>query len=166
MESEYLELVINNRLIKINKNDSMDVWRWRDYIKTPDWVKMKPCLTVTLKGYKSYTITLKNKRIILSRVIYKAHNPTWDITDGSKNNFVDHINNNSIDNRIENLRILTHQENQWNRNSKGYHFCKSRKKWRARIKVGDKNIFIGYFKEEEEAKQAYLTAKEKYHIIK
>ena len=38
-------------------------------------------------------------------------------------------------------------------------------KWRASIRINTKPIHIGYFDTEEEAHQAYLQAKEKYHII-
>tara|TARA_R110000823_G_C15639991_1_gene469695 strand:- start:38 stop:541 length:504 start_codon:yes stop_codon:yes gene_type:complete len=167
MESEYLELVINNRLIKINKNDSMDVYSWRECKTKPSyWNKIKPTLLTNKYGYQKYRININTKTHILSRVTYKAHNKDWDINDNSDTNIVDHINNNSLDNRIQNLRILTAYKNRLNNTAKGYYWNKKEKKWQAQITFNGKKKTIGYFKEEEDAHQAYLTAKEKYHIIK
>ena len=64
---------------------------------------------------------------------------------------------------MNNLRIVTNQENQFNRNAKGYH--KNGKKFQAQISINGKNINLGMFDTKEEAHQAYLQAKEKYHII-
>ena len=164
MEPVYLELVLNDRLIRINKNDSMDLYSWRDCKTKPSyWFKIKPTLVI-INNYKSYRFNL-NKHYLLSRVVYKAHHPEWDITDSSDSNVVDHINNNSLDNRIENLRILTQQENTFNRIAKGYCWSKQKNKWRARIVINDNEIHLGLFTEEADARNAYLEAKEKYHII-
>jgi hypothetical protein len=78
---------------------------------------------------------------------------------------IDHIDRNPENNNADNLRIVNNQQNQWNTDSKGYYYQKSKKKWHARIRHNTKNIFLGLFKTEAEAHQAYLLAKEKYHII-
>lgn len=79
---------------------------------------------------------------------------------------IDHINGVKDDNRICNLRSVTNQENAFNRKAvKGYSWHKIEKKWRARIMINNKSIHLGDYKTEEEARQAYLVAKEKYHII-
>ena len=167
MATEYVEIVINDRLIRIDKNDSMNVYSWRDYdIKTPKWVKKKITLRLDkITGYKSYRFNLNNKSYILSRIVYKAHNNDWDITDSSKNNQVDHINRNPLDNRIENLRVLTNQQNQFNTKAKGYCWSKKANKWHAQITVNDKHKYLGSFTEEADARQAYLNAKELYHKL-
>ena len=165
MATEFVEATINDRLIRIDKNDSMNVWTWRDWLKTPYWFKMKITLYTNYTGYKYYRIHIDNKKYNLSRVVYKAYNNDWDITDSSKNNQVDHINKNSLDNRIENLRILTNQQNQWNNKAKGYYWNKADKNWRAQIKINNKSKYLGSFTEEEDARQAYLNAKEIHHKV-
>jgi hypothetical protein len=83
----------------------------------------------------------------------------------------DHINGNRLDNRMENLRIVTPQQNSHNSfmgfnsgSSKykgiGYYPNKTRtdKGWRARICLGKKSIFLGYFRTELEAALAYDIA--------
>jgi len=79
---------------------------------------------------------------------------------------IDHIDGNRSNNKIENLRIITPQQNRFNNHTcKGYYYHKTNKKWNAQIKVNRKNIYIGTFNTEQEARQAYLNAKEIYHKI-
>ena len=167
MEPVYVDATINDRLVRINKNDSMEVLIWREYRNKPDdWFKRKISLYIDkITGYKKYKVNIGNKNYVLSRVIYKAHNNDWDITDSSRSNLIDHININSLDNRIENLRILTHQQNQFNTNAKGYYWHKKKNNWIAKIRVNSKEIYLGSFTEEKDARQAYLEAKKIYHII-
>ena len=165
MATEYVETTINDRLIRIDKNDSMNVYIWRDWrIKTPKWVKKKVKLCL-YKKYKKYELKINKKDYILSRVVYKAYNNDWDITDISKNNLIDHINRNPLDNRIENLRVLTSQQNNFNKTAKGYSWDKQNNKWHAQIKINYKSKHLGSFTEEADARQAYLKAKELYHKL-
>lgn len=79
---------------------------------------------------------------------------------------LDHINGVKDDNRLCNLRSVTLQQNQWNRhNSKGYSWNKLKNKWQSHITFNWKRYHLGYFNTEEEARQAYLNAKEIYHTI-
>lgn len=81
---------------------------------------------------------------------------------------VDHRDLDHLNNQRHNLRLATVSENQFNRQVqvnnrsgyKGVSFCQPVKKWRARIKAGDKEVIIGYFNTPLEAAQAYdATAK-------
>ena len=79
---------------------------------------------------------------------------------------IDHINHNKTDNRVSELRIATHQQQQWNKKeSKGYYWHKQNKKWMAYIGVDGKLIYLGCFAKEEDARSAYLAAKERYHVF-
>ena len=72
-----------------------------------------------------------------------------------------HINHDKLNNNIENLRIVSYQQNQFNRsNVKGYYFHKQNKKYRAHIQLNKKEIHIGYYNTKEEAREAYLRAKQ------
>ena len=107
-------------------------------------------------------VTINGKMHLMHRVIYIMHN--GHIPQRLQ---IDHIDRNKLNNRIENLRLVTHQENGFNRDDqKGYYFVKSRNNYRARIVVDGKTISLGSFKTEQEAREAYLKAKAEYHIIK
>jgi hypothetical protein len=113
-------------------------------------------------GYIKIMLTFKEKKYQLV-----AHHFAWFcINNNCEFEQLDHINGIKDDNRIINLRSVTHQQNQWNKKkAKGYYWNKSENKWHAQIQVNKKTIYLGLFNIEEEAKQAYLNAKEKYHII-
>lgn len=87
---------------------------------------------------------------------------------------IDHINGNTFDNRFENLREVTNQENTWNqrphthRNGnkvtsdyQGVYWHKRHKKWHAQIRLDRIHIYLGYFDEEIQAAERYGQAK--YH---
>jgi hypothetical protein len=84
---------------------------------------------------------------------------------------VDHINGNTLDNRRCNLRICSNAENLRNRvqapsNNKsgiiGVTFCKQTGKWSAEIVVNQKKIWLGRFKDKEEARAVRLSAEKQY----
>lgn len=99
--------------------------------------------------------------------MYKEHKLIWLYHYGEwPNGNLDHINTIPDDNRIENLREATHQQNMFNRSShknttsiyKGVHWCKSNKKWRAAYKFNGKTIRVGDYDCEESAHKAYVEA--------
>jgi hypothetical protein len=115
--------------------------------------------------YERVCVELNNKKYAVSRIIYHVFcNEEFDIDNPLQE--IDHINQNPLDNRIENLRVVSHTQNVWNRNyGKGVSYKININKWIARITVNKRTIHLGSFATEDEAKQAYLSAKEKYHII-
>jgi hypothetical protein len=89
---------------------------------------------------------------------------------------VDHINGNGLDNRRENLRLVTVAQNSMNRapitnrssRFKGVSLRKPktgilRKPWRVQIHVEKNSVTVGYFATEEEAARAYNEAAKKYY---
>ena len=58
------------------------------------------------------------------------------------------------------------QENGFNvPNAKGYSWNKTMQKYESSIRTDGVKKHLGYFAKEEDARQVYLVAKEKYHII-
>ena len=77
---------------------------------------------------------------------------------------VDHINHNGLDNRRANLRLVTIEQNSWNKRKqrgnctskyKGVSWHKMSRRWHARIVYKQKWISIGYFDDEQSAAKAY-----------
>ena len=73
---------------------------------------------------------------------------------------VDHINNNKLDNRLENLQIITNRENlskdkKGSSKYAGVSWHKPSKKWRSRLYFNGINIYLGIFKTELEASNVY-----------
>ncbi|PEM64429.1 HNH endonuclease [Bacillus toyonensis] len=75
---------------------------------------------------------------------------------------IDHINRNKLDCRRENLREIDFFGNTQNRKAKGYRITENGR-YRAQIRADNKVIHLGTFDTEQEASQAYLEAKLKYH---
>lgn len=90
------------------------------------------------------------------------------LLDNPENLVVDHINHDSLDNRISNLRAVTNAENIRNRKSlqsnnksgvNGVYWYKSRNKWHASFRFNNQRIFVGYYATKEEA-ELNLTLKQ------
>ena len=85
-----------------------------------------------------------------------------------------HKNNKENDNRIKNLRELSHKQNMKNQslyrnNTSGHagvHWIRRDKRWLAQIQVNGKKINLGYFKEKEDAIKARKEAEAKYKFHK
>jgi hypothetical protein len=162
MSDEELELrpvEVNGEIVYVTRCG--DLWRWKrdNQHSTPTFRKIvnKP----TSLGYIHPKIggnCVKQHRIIASAFLGLEMFETKIQ--------VDHINGMKHDNRLVNLRLVTHQQNQHNRTKAlGYSWHKQNNKWKAKIKLDGRTINLGYFINESDARQAYLDAKLKYHII-
>lgn len=118
---------------------------YSDYEKIKDY-----CWYISSCGYPITEI--KGKLIKQHRFIL---NPPKEM-------FVDHINHDTTDNRRNNLRICTRLENSMNKKVKGYSWDKNAKKWKVKIRVNGKQIHLGYYSNENEAKEARQKAVNKY----
>ena len=155
------EIVLNNRRIKLVDGE---VYVLRE-CKNPYWLKIK--MTLNNDGYYYFQlVNLNNKKkkgYFYHRIVYKIHNKDWDMT-YTPYNQIDHIDNNRNNNNIENLRVVNNSENQQNSsNVKGYSWNKKRNKYEAQIMINHKSHRIGVYDTAEEAHDAYLVAKIKYH---
>lgn len=105
---------------------------------------------------QGYCVTQKDrKNIRLHRLILDIHNHySSDIR-------VDHINHNRLDNRKNNLRIVTNQQNSMNKKSTGVHFDKKSRKWIGRIMFKRETIYKS-FETYAEAKDYRLFLEKEY----
>ena len=161
----YIHCNINDRELLVNEDDAHDIKIWifsrnAKPIKKPYWKQAK--LRTDQKKYK--TMIINKKVYLIHRINYFAHNQEWDIL-FRQNNMIDHIDRNPSNNHISNLRVVDHYQNQHNTNPKGVYFRKDRNMYYSTLVVRGKKKYIGYFKTKEEARNKYLEAKKKYHII-
>jgi hypothetical protein len=103
---------------------------------------------------------------LLHRVVWLHHYGTWP------SGWIDHINRNPADNRIDNLRLATRSLNNRNRTDPykssatgllGVSKRSDSSRFTAYICVDGKNKYLGNFKTAEQAHAAYTNAKSKYH---
>jgi len=84
---------------------------------------------------------------------------------------VDHINQDKLDNRVSNLRIVTRQQNVMNKGKnsnntsgyKGVSFQKSANKWEASIGLDGHKIYLGLFADAIDAAKVYDQSALKFH---
>lgn len=153
-----MECELNGRTIKLLENGEL-------YWKGANWVKFKQSLTTITKQNKDqyYRIMVYGRHFRVHRVIYYIYNQEWDIMNNGKDNKIDHIDRNTQNNNINNLRIATARQNTLNRVFKGV--SKDGTNYRARIMVNGVNKNLGHYKTEEEAIEIYKKAKAEFHII-
>jgi len=106
------------------------------------WMERHGYLRQMYQGRKEY----------VHRVIFFEHYGYWP-------EYIDHIDQNKLNNSIENLRDVSQTINLRNQSKiKGYHFHKQSGKWRAMYSLNNKTHHVGLFETEKQARQAYLSA--------
>lgn len=97
---------------------------------------------------------------------YLAHRLAWLHFYGRwPAEYIDHIDGDPSNNRIENLRECSHQENHRNVERRGYSELQrdTPNRFQAYISIGGKIRYLGVYPTAEEARAVYLAAKNKHH---
>ena len=165
-DEDYRVMVLNDTTMKVFRDgrihslfqykDGREKWTDRAFVLNNGY----PCV---------FMGSIKNKR---KRVNHYVHNVIALCYLGEKPQGyqTDHINSIKTDNRLENLQYITPQQNTQKRktmngrNVKGYTLKNG--KYVAKITVDYKKFYLGSYDTEEEARQAFIDAKLKYHNIK
>jgi hypothetical protein len=106
------------------------------------------------------------RRVRVDGRYYYVHRLIWQMMTNKgipEDLFIDHIDTNRLNNHIENLRLATSLENQYNKsrqingtsNYKGVWYDSVKGYWKASIRLKDKRHYIGQFDSEIEAAIAY-----------
>lgn len=120
----------------------------------------RPAGAVNRDGYR---------RIKYMYKLYAVHRLVWTYHGNDPVDFIDHINGDVLDNRIENLRAATHSQNCMNRRVrfdsksgvKGVTW--KRNKWHACITLDYKVYSGGYFDNKEDAIAAVDKLRKELH---
>ena len=120
------------------------------------------------QGYKRITLSKngKWKKFSIHRLVGLAF-----LENPDNKPMIDHIDNNTSNNNVKNLRWATSKDNLANQGKyknnksgfKGVSFHKHRNKYRAQIKINDKIKHLGYFETAEEASVAYEAKAKEIH---
>lgn len=145
----------NDCIIEIFKNKKRIGETIVDEENYNDLIKYKLSLNNYISGY------INGKKTLLHRYIMNYNGE----------NYIDHINNNPLDNRKCNLRIVTPKQNSLNKKSVknsssqyiGVYFDNKSKKWHCSIKVDNKKIHLGGFDNEIKAAKIRDIATLKYY---
>ena len=108
-----------------------------------------------------------------NRKTYQAHRIAWYLYTGIDpgDMMVEHIDTNSTNNRISNLRLATAKNNATNKSKgvgttskyKGVSYYKKSNRWQSSIRVDGVAMYLGYFDTELEAHAAYCKAAANLH---
>lgn len=132
-----------------------------DYIVYPYEGKVANKKTKRIVGSISKStgyVYVGNPHLAVHRLVYEAFHNVKLTTE----QHINHINHVKHDNRIENLEVVSNQQNgQWikkrsnSKDYKGVFWNLEKKKWKADLKYNAVNNFLGYFDNEIEAAKSY-----------
>lgn len=118
-------------------------------------------------GHTAVTDGIEYRSVCIDGVSRRVHRIIWIMFYGEwPKGTVDHRNGNGLDNRIENLRDVTEQQNQRNKKRcvknksgvTGVHWCERSHKWISQISDKEKRIYLGRFDDFSEAVSARKDA--------
>jgi hypothetical protein len=121
--------------------------------------------------YRTITSGVQYMVVRICSDLYPVHRVAWLLHYGSwPSGIIDHRDGDGTNNRIFNLRIVTHTENlknchMWKHNtsgSTGVTWDKLRNKWMAKIKVNQKTVNLGRFQKYSDAVKARKEAEKKH----
>jgi len=139
-------------------------------VKSFKYNKIDGCIlksSINSSGY--YCVNLYKDNIRKTLKLHRLMGQAF-IENPNEFEYIDHINQNKLDNRLENLRWINNSGNirnvtKRNNNKSGYRgvsWVKNRKRWRARINIDGKSIYLGYYENPEDASKVY---EEKYNEV-
>lgn len=157
-------------LLSYDPSTGVLTWKRRDedFAKFAGWSGSTLTIWNTKFAGKTAKRSLRNGYIGITILgqRYFAHRIIWKMVTGLDPDHIDHFNGQTSDNRFENLSDVSALENQRNRklNSNnrtgqcGVHWCRTNKKWTARIRVSGESRMLGRFSDFSEAVHARKRA--------
>jgi hypothetical protein len=147
-----------------------------DYDMDDGEIRWKKRISVSaVPGRLAGTVCGGYRAIKIKGKIYMGHRLAWLLAYGEwPNGEIDHINHDKLDNRIENLRVVSREENLRNKTVYSGEKCSTRfgimgvrlinGRWRADIRVNGELIRIGFFDDWFDAVCARKSAEVKHEF--
>jgi len=138
----------------------------RELVKTFKYDKETGVLTRIRTG-KSYTKPNNAGYLVCyyKGVQYRVHRIIWKMCTlkDPGNKTIDHIDNDTTNNRIENLRLANQAEQNYNkrRKPKGYRWDEQRQRFIVFIQLNGRYNYLGSYREEEDAIERFAEVYEK-----
>lgn len=139
-------------------------WKERDRVMfnaDKCWRTWNSRFAGAIAGTKKQSAGKQYIQVSLDGRVYPSHRLIWVFLHGSIDEtlVIDHVNGVGTDNRLANLRLVAHSENQKNitmrRDNKtgvmGVRWEPDKRKWHAQISADRVRTFLGYFDSFEEA---------------
>lgn len=133
-------------------------------IATSNRVKVGEIVGWSSVGGKYVGLTVNGIKTLMHRMVFLYHH-------GYVPKYIDHIDGNGNNNRIENLREATHSQNISNgkcrtNNKSGVKnvvWCASSKKWGVFLRVKGKQTYFGVYSDLDAAERVAIQTRQKYH---
>lgn len=152
-----MKIVSISRILELLEVDTESgVMRWKK--RRGSAAKGRIAGSINTCGYR--VVVIDGSIFNAHRLIYAVHHKRWPKKE------IDHINGDRLDNRISNLREVTHTQNIHNSQIradnktgfKGVTFFSRLNKYKAQIVVNKKFYHLGYFDRPGDAAEAYKNA--------
>jgi hypothetical protein len=148
-------IFINDSILKVFQNGEVWKFGFKGNSKEKTWHLLAGTIGTQKNGYKQHQTEINGIACVTARLLAYAF-LRFDLDD--EEDSIDHININSTDNHISNLRCASKTLQQLNRNieSKGWVLLPSGR-YQAGIRINGKRIHLGTYDTKEEAHQVYLV---------
>lgn len=149
--------MITQELVKHLFDYENGILTWKNPMIHPS---RKGCVVGSKNSRGCLIVQINSKMYLVHRLIYLYHH-------GNLPKYVDHIDRDPLNNKIENLRECTLSQNNCNQKSRNRHknvyWNKRDKKWTVYITINKKMKHIGGFDDFELAKLVAVEARNKYY---
>jgi len=158
-----------NSLFDYDPDTGILTWKYREDVKQiGNW---NARFAGKSAGYIDTSDGLPRKRTVINGIGYYNSNIIWLWYYGSLPLEIDHEDGDALNDRIRNLRAVTHIQNSMNKKKyknnssgiKGVKWHKASNKWMAVISVNRREIYLGIFNTIEEASIVRKQAEIQYY---
>lgn len=171
-QKHYWQMKNYGHILERTTHDPNEIIEYEDYAEIVLYDKQHNEVARTIidledvEKIKNYKWSRESAGYVISSTHIKLHRLIMDCPEDM---FVDHVNHNRLDNRKQNLRTCTKQQNNWNKstqhnNTSGFPGINMLPggKYRVRITMNNRRMHIGCYNTLEEAIEARKQAEVEY----